>query len=38
MPNKIKLRQLHVKLGLVSINTIPLDFKRNYKHIMESIQ
>lgn len=38
MTNKLKLRQLHVKLGLVSINTIPLDFKRNYKHIMESIQ
>lgn len=38
MPNKLKLRQLHVKLGLVSINTVPLDFKRNYKHIMQSIQ
>jgi len=38
MPNKLKLRQLHVKLGLVSMNTVALDFKRNYKHIMESIQ
>jgi len=38
MSSKLKLRQLHVKLGLVSINTVPLDFKRNYKHIMQSIQ
>ena len=35
---KLKLRQLHVKLGLTSINTIPLDFKKNYMHIMQSIQ
>jgi NAD+ synthase (glutamine-hydrolysing) len=38
MSNKLKLRQLHVKLGLVSINTVPLDFKRNFHNIMHSIR
>ena len=35
---KAKLRQLHVKIGLVSVSTIPLDFKTNYNRIMDSIQ
>ncbi len=34
----MKLRQLHVKLGLCSLNNDPLDFKKNYKNIMESIE
>jgi hypothetical protein len=38
MTSKLKLRQLHVKLGLVSIITFPLDFKKNYTNIMKSIQ
>lgn len=38
MPSKLKLRQLHVKVGLVSVTAIPLDFKRNYRLIMQSIQ
>ena len=38
MTNKLKLRQLHVKLGLVSINTIPLDFKKNFTNIMKSLE
>ena len=37
MSNKLKLRQMYVKVGLVSINAIPLDFKRNYNNIMKSI-
>lgn len=38
MISKLKLRQLHVKVGLVALNTIPLDFKTNFKRIMQSIQ
>ena len=38
MSSKLKLLQLHVKVGLVSINTVPLDFKRNFNYIIQSIQ
>ena len=38
MASKLKLRQSHVKIGVVSINTVPLDFKKNYNNIMLSIQ
>ena len=34
----MKLRQLHVKIGLCSLNNDPLDFKKNYKNIMDSIE
>lgn len=34
----MKLRQLHVKIGLCSLNNDPLDFKNNYLKIMESIE
>jgi hypothetical protein len=32
------LTQLHVKIGLTSINNDPLDFENNFKKIMKSIQ
>ncbi len=38
MTEKLRLRQLNVKVGLVAFNTIPLDFKVNYQRIMESTQ
>lgn len=34
----MKLKQLHVKVGLAAINSVALDFKRNYNNIMKSIQ
>ena len=33
----MKLRQLHVKMGLCALNNDPLDFKNNYKKIYQSI-
>jgi len=33
----MKLRQLHVKMGLCSLNNDPLDFKKNYQRIHKSI-
>lgn len=33
----MKLRQLHVKIGLCTLNNDPLDFKKNYKRIYQSI-
>ena len=29
----MKLRQLHVKIGVCSLNNDPLDFSNNYKKI-----
>lgn len=34
----MRLRQLHVKMGLCSLNNDPLDFKNNYANIIGSIQ
>ena len=33
----MQLQQLQVKIGLCSINNDPLDFKRNYEKIYQSI-
>jgi NAD+ synthase (glutamine-hydrolysing) len=33
----MRLKQLHVKVGVASINNVALDFKRNYENIMKSI-
>lgn len=38
LSSRMKLRQLYVKMGLCSLNNDPLDFKKNYQKIMESIQ
>lgn len=32
------LSQLHVKIGIASLNNDPLDFTKNFKNIMKSIQ
>ena len=34
----MKLKQLHVKVGLCSLNNDPLDFKNNLRKIMLSIE
>ncbi len=34
----MKLKQLHVKIGLCSLNNDPLDFKNNLRKIMDSIE
>ena len=34
----MRLRQLHVKIGLCSINNDPLDFKNNSRKIQQSIE
>lgn len=34
----MKLRQLHVKIGLCSLNNDPLDFKNNFRKIHKSIE
>lgn len=34
----MKLRQLHVKLGMCSLNNDPLDFRNNFTRIMKSIE
>lgn len=35
---KMHLSQLHVKIGMASLNNDPLDFSKNFKNIMKSIQ
>ena len=32
------LSQLHVKIGITSLNNDPLDFTKNFNNIMKSIQ
>jgi hypothetical protein len=34
----MRLKQLHVKIGIATINNVALDFKRNYNNIMKSIE
>ncbi len=35
---EMHLSQLHAKIGIASLNNDPLDFTKNYKNIMKSIQ
>jgi hypothetical protein len=34
----MRLKQLHVKIGLTSLNNDPLDFKNNFRKIHQSIE